>query len=93
MAPIAQSGPFWAQKCSFLAQNQFFLDILQLFCYHHDGTPKRQLFCVDRIAGQAPGGVEGLNFGPKLARKSDFFTLHPYNLPFLGSDGRDSMGS
>ena len=69
MAPIAQSGPFWAQKCSFLAQNQFFVDILQLFCYHHDGTPKRQPFCVDRIAGQAPGGGGGARFWPKIGPK------------------------
>ena len=31
--------------------------------------------------------------GPFLAQKSDFFTLHPYNPPFLVSDGPDSMGS
>ena len=24
----------------FWAQNNLFVDILQLFCYHHDGTPK-----------------------------------------------------
>ena len=86
MAPIAQSGLFWGRKCCFSAQNSFFGDIIQKFCYHHDGTPKIQHFCVDPVAGQAPGGVEGLVFGPKLAQKSDFFTLH-------GSDGPDSIGS
>ena len=51
MAPIAQSGPFWAQKQCFLAQNQFFVDSLKKLPV----------------------------FGQKMARKSDFFTLHPYN--------------
>ena len=43
----------------------FFGDILQIFCYHHDGTPKRQSFCVDRMAGWSPGGRQG----PFLAKK------------------------
>ena len=29
MAPIAQSGPFWAQKCCFLARNHFFVASLK----------------------------------------------------------------
>jgi len=65
MAPIAQSGPFWAQKRCFLARNDFFVDSLKKICYHHDRTPKRQPFCVDCIAGWSPGGRQG----PFLAQK------------------------
>ena len=93
MAPIAQSGPFRAQKRCFLARNHFFVSSLKKNCYYHRGTPKRQPFCVDRIAGLSPGGRQGPFLGQKMAPKSDFFTLHLYNPPFLVSDGPDSMGS
>ena len=93
LAPIAQSDLFWGQKCSFLAWNSFFGDITKKNCYHHDGTPKRQHFCVYRVAGQAHGGAAGSIFGPKLVQKADFFTLHPYSPLLLGSDGPDSMES
>ena len=58
------------------------LPIIQKCCYHHDGTPKRQLLCVDIVArqasGQAPGSI--------LAQNLRLFTLHPYNHHFLSSD-------
>ena len=73
MATITQSGPFWAQKRSFLARNHFFVDSLKKNCYHHDGTPKRQPFCVDRLAGWSPGGYQGPFLGQKW----------PENLIFL----------
>ena len=38
VAPIAQSGPFGAQKCCFFVVN------LKIDCYNHDGTTKRQLW-------------------------------------------------
>ena len=72
MAPIAQNGPFWAQKCCFWARNQFFVDILQIFCCHHDRAPKRQHFCVYHNAGQATGGVKEPFFVAKIGSKIRF---------------------
>ena len=81
-----ENGPNWmnifyyparAQKRCFLARNQFFVHILQFLRYHHDQTPKRQRFCVAHVAERAPGGLQEPIFGPKIARKSDLFTLHP----------------
>ena len=43
----------------------------------HCQTPKRQRFCVAHVAERAPGGLQEPIFGTKIARKSDFFTLHP----------------
>ena len=83
MAPIAQSGPFWAQKRCFLARNDFFVDSLKKICYHHDRTPKRQPFCVDCIAGWSPGGRQG----PLLAQKwpeNLIFLRYTYKIPFFG---------
>jgi len=69
--------PFLGPKVGFLARNQFFVRILQFLRYHHDQTPKRQRFCVAHVAERAPGGLQEPIFGTKIARKSDFFTLHP----------------
>ena len=44
-------------KCIFCGQ-------LQKNCNNHDGTPKRQTFCVDCIAGWSAGGSPG-SFWPK----------------------------
>ena len=76
-APIAQSGPFWAQKRSFLARNQFFVHILQFLRYHNDQTPKRQRFRVAHVAEQAPGALQETIFGPKIAPKTDFLRYTP----------------
>ena len=68
MAAIAQRGPFGVQKCCFLAPNQFFVDSLKKDCYNHDGTPKRQPFCVVCIACWSAGGRQSVPFlGSKLA--------------------------
>ena len=40
----------WGHKRCFLAGNQFFVNSLKNNCYHHDGTPKRQRFCVAHVA-------------------------------------------
>ena len=72
MAPIAQNYPFWGQKGSFWNKNPFFLNIFQIFWYHHDITPKRQPFCVGCIARRASGWVPGPIYGPKLALKYGF---------------------
>ena len=63
-------------KMQFLAQNPFFLEIIQIFCYHHDWTPKRQHFCVDPVARRARAAA-GPIFGP-------FFGPDCPKWPFLG---------
>ena len=45
----------FGSKCSFLALNPFFSEIIHFFWHHHDWTPKRQLFCVDPDARKASG--------------------------------------
>ena len=77
----------------FFGQKSIFVDIVHFFWYHHDGTPKRQHFRVDHVAGQAPGGVQGPFLAQNWPSKLFFFTLHPYNPHFWGSDGPGSMGS
>ena len=70
---VALFGP----KSRFFGQKSIFVHILQFLRYYHDQTPKRQSFCVAHVAERAPGGLQEPIFGPKIARKSDFFTLHP----------------
>ena len=77
LGPDCPKWPFLGPKVGFLARNQFFVHILQFLRYHHDQTPKRQRFCVAHVAERAPGGLQEPIFGTKIARKSDFFTLHP----------------
>ena len=67
------------QKCSFLAQNPFFAESVQLFCYHHDRTTKRQHFCVDPVARRASGRPPGPDFGPKIC----IFLRYAYITPIF----------
>ena len=76
MGPDCPKWPFLGPKVLFSARNQFFVHILQFLRYHHDQTPKRQCFCVAHVAEQAPGGLQEPIFGPKMARKSDFYAFH-----------------
>ena len=78
-ASNGQNGPFGGQKSSFLAQNQFFGDVIQIFCCHHGGTPKRQLFCVDCVARRASGRPPGPIFGPKMC----IFLLYAHITPIF----------
>ena len=74
----------FGQKCSFLAPNPFFFLPVQFFLSPPwRDTKKTTFFCWILCTG----------VHQKMARKSDFFTLHLYNPPFLVSDGPDSMGS
>ena len=73
MAPIAQSGPFRAQKRCFLARNHFFVSSLKKNCYYHRGTPKRQPFCVTALQGCLQGAVRAHFWAKKW----------PQNLIFL----------
>ena len=57
---------FLGQKCSLLAQNQFFGDIIQIFWCHHGGPLKGQLFCYDWVARRFSKRPPGPIFGPKI---------------------------
>ena len=62
---LAQMQIF-GSKCSFLALNPFFSEIIHFFWHHHDWTPKRQLFCIDPDARRASGRPRGTIFRPKI---------------------------
>ena len=68
-ASNGQNGSIWGQKCSFLAQNQCFWDIIQSFWYHHVRTQITQLFCVHcetwRAMGRPPGPKNSIFDPPK----------------------------
>ena len=66
-----------------------FGDIIPTFCYHHNGTPTRQHFCVDSVARRRRRRGNKARF---LLKNLLFFTLHPYNHHFVGSDRPNSMG-
>ena len=57
---------FGAKNAVFSAPNPFFRDAIQLFCHFHDGTPKRQGFCVEPVAQWASGRPPRPIFGPKI---------------------------
>ena len=67
------------QKCSFLAQNHFFSEMVQILCYYHDWTTNRQHFCVDPVARQASGWLPGPIFCPKFC----IFLRYTYETPFF----------
>ena len=77
------------QKCSSLAPNQFFSEMVQIFFCYHDWTIAN-MFCVDPVARQASGRLLGPIFCPKFCI---IFTLHLGNLQFFGFNGPDSMRS
>ena len=83
LAPIAQNSPFWVKKWCFLARNQFLWTSFIFFWYHHDGTPKRQHFRVDHVAGQAPGGVQGPFLAQNWPSKL-FFLRYTHITPIFG---------
>ena len=67
------------QKCSFLAQNPFFLELVQIFCHYHDWTPNTQHFCVDSVARRASGQLPGPIFCPKFC----IFLRYTYETPIF----------
>ena len=68
MAPIAQSGPFWAQKRCFLARNYFFVDSLKKNVTIMTGHLKDNLFVLTALQGGLRGGVRA-RFWPKNGLK------------------------
>ena len=76
-----KNAEFWAENAVFWPKIHFFAKSVQLFCYHHDRTTKRQHFCVDPVARRALGRPPGPNFGPKIC----IFLRYAYITPiFLG---------
>ena len=57
------------------------------------GHQNDNVYVLIMLLGKLLCRVQGLFFGPKFARKYDFFTVHPYNPHFLGLDGSNLMGS
>ena len=53
--PIAQNGPFWGEKCIFLARNQFVVDILQIFASIMTGHQKDNVFMLLMLLGKLLG--------------------------------------
>ena len=86
---VALSGPqnavFWP-KINFLRTSSKKI-------YHYNGTPKRQPFCLDRIAGWPPGGRQGPFLGQKWPQNRIFLHYTHITRLFLVSDGPDSTGS
>ena len=66
-------------KMRFLAQNPFFSEMVQIFCYYHDWTPNRQNFCVDPVARRASGWLPGPIFCPKFC----IFLRYTYETPIF----------
>ena len=56
------------------------------------GHQKDNIFVLIMLLDKLLGGFKG-HFWPKIVTQSCFFTLHPYNPHFWGSDGPGSMGS
>ena len=44
----------------------YFEDAIQKCSYHHDGTPKRKLVCVDSVVWRASGRAPRPIFGSKF---------------------------
>ena len=56
------------QKNDFLGQNPYFLERHCIFCYHHDSSPKWQIFSAGPVAIGTSGWLPGLkkkHLGPK----------------------------
>ena len=71
----------------FLAPKPYYWDVIQIFCFHHDGTPYRQGFCFEFVARWAPGwllGSKNTVFSPK---KGHFGQSGPENGPPSGQTG------
>ena len=66
VAEIVQRHEVWTHILQFFWPQIVFLEMVQLFCYYHDWTPKRQHFCVDPIARRASGWLPGLISCPKF---------------------------
>ena len=56
------------------------------------GHQKDNIFVLIMLLDKLLGGFKG-HFWPKIGPQSCFFTLHPYNPHFWGSDGPGLMGS
>ena len=76
-----ENADFWAKNSVFVDKKPCFLEINQICCNHHGGTPKRQHSCVDFVARRALRRP----WGPFLARQYAFVSkLQPFSHHFLG---------
>ena len=82
-------GPSLAKRALFEAKNAVFWTEI-----HFLETPSK--FFVPIMTGHKNNnllvGRQGLFLAQKGVKNQIFLTLHPYNPPFLRSDGPDSMG-
>ena len=78
MAPIAQHGPFWAQKCCFEPKILFLWTSSQYFATIMTGHQKDNVFVLLMLLGKLLGVCKG----PFLARKSDFLR-YTHKAPFF----------
>ena len=92
MATIAQSGLFGPKNAVFWPEITFLWTASKKIVTIMTGHLKDNLFVLTALQGGLRGGYQGPFLGQKWP-KNLFFTLHPYNTPFLVSDGPDSMGS
>ena len=93
MAPIAQNGPFWAQKWCFRPKINFSWTASKKIVTLMTGHLKDNLFVLTALQGGLRGGVGALFWAKKWPQNQFFVTLLPYNPPFLVSDGLDSTES
>ena len=98
----ARRAVFWPQLpkiALFGSKNDVFWPEIN-FCGHRPfffgtimtGHQKDNIFVLIMLLDKLLGGFKG-HFWPKIGPQSCFFTLHPYNPHFWGSDGPGSMGS
>ena len=87
MAPIAQSGPFRAQKRYFWPEIIFLCPASKKIVTIIAGHLKDNLFVLTALQGCLQGAVRAHFWAKKWPQNLIFFTLHPYNTPFLVSDG------
>ena len=84
LGPNCPKWPFLGPKVLFLAQNQFFVHILQFFRHHYDQTPKRQRFSFSSCCRASSWGATRARFWPKNCPKIWVFYATPIKPPFFG---------
>ena len=80
----AKNAVFWTEIHFLETPSNFFVTIMT-------GHKNNNLFVLTVLQGGLLWGAMAY-FWPKKGKKSDFLTLHPFNPPFLRSDGPNSMG-
>ena len=84
MAPIAQSGPFRAQKRCFLARNHFFVSSLKKIVTIIAGHLKDNLFVLTALQGCLQGAVRA-HFWAKKWPQNLIFLRYTYKTPIFSA--------